>query len=282
MKQRVTCNYAVLRFRPYQETGEFVNLGVVLFAHAAQFLDFRVETQRHRRVTDFFPELDVARFRLARATFRKEVLRVKELLFVPSATLNEQERLGVFRELVRPRESVFRFAEVGTVLAEDPEAKLEELFQRYVHRQFAQTTEYQEVTMARRLGDILQAHDLIKHFRRNAMVGNETFHTKFPFVSEHLNPAGAPIQAIKPLDLDRDEPTKIYDHGDAWIQRVKRLRQVGQAPDRLMFTIRLPKDDPKRLDAANTIRAELSAQGVSVAAEEDETLVLDFARSAVV
>ena len=52
MKQRVTCNYAVLRFRPYQETGEFVNLGVVLFAHTVQFFDFRVETQRHRRVTD--------------------------------------------------------------------------------------------------------------------------------------------------------------------------------------------------------------------------------------
>ena len=281
MKQRVTCNYAVLRFRPYQETGEFVNLGVVLFAHAVQFFDFRVETQRHRRVTDFFPELDAARFRLARAAFRKEMLRVKHLLLAPQPTLDAQERLGVFRELVRPRESVFRFAEVSTVLADDPSAKLDELFQRYVHRQFAQATEYQEVVMARRLGDILQANDLIKHFRRNAIVGNDLFHTKLAFVSEQHNPAGAPLRAIKPLNLDRDEPTKIYDHGDAWIQRVKRLRQVGQAPERLLFTIRLPKSDQKRVQAATAIQTELAGQDVTIATEENEQQVLDFARSVV-
>lgn len=282
MKQRITCNYAVLRFRPYQETGEFVNLGVVLFAHAAHFFDFRVETHRHRRVTDFFPELEVARFRLARASFRKEMLRVKQLLLAPQQPLDDQERLGVFRELVRPRESVFRFAEVSTVLAEDPAAKLDELFQRYVHRQFAQTTEYQEVVMARRLGDILQANDLIKHFRRNANVGNDLFHTRFAFVSEHHNPAGVPLRAIKPLDLDRDEPTKIYDHGDAWIQRVKRLRQVGQAPERLLFTIRLPKGDEKRIQAASDIQAELIRQEVDVGEENNEQQVLDFARSVAV
>lgn len=282
MKQRVTCNYAVLRFRPYQETGEFVNLGVVLFAHAAQYFDFRMETQRRRRVTDFFPELDVDRFRVARAAFQTEMLRVKRLLLEPQRTLDDQERLGVFRELVRPRESVFRFAEVSTVLAEDPASKLDELFQRYVNRQFAQTMEYQEVIMARRLGDILQANDLIKHFRRNATVGNDVFHTKFAFVSEHHNPAGAPLRAIKPLDLDRDEPTKIYDHGDAWIQRVKRLRQVGQAPEHLLFTIRLPKGDGKRVDAATAIQNELAAQEVAIATEENEQEVLDFARSVAV
>ena len=61
-------------------------------------------------------------------------------LLAPQQTLDAQERLGVFRELVRPRESIFRFAEVSTVLADDPSAKLDELFQRYVHRQFAQAT----------------------------------------------------------------------------------------------------------------------------------------------
>jgi len=282
MNQRVTCNYAVLRFRPYQETGEFVNLGVVLFAHAVPFFDFRVETQRHRRVTDFFPELDGTRFRLARAAFRKEMQRVRHLLLEPQRALDDQERLGVFRELVRPRESVFRFAEVSTVLADDPAAKLDELFQRYVHRQFAQTTEYQEIVMARRLGDLLQANDLIKHFRRNALVGNDLFHTKFAFVSERLEPGGVPLRAIKPLDLDRDEPTKIYDHGDAWIQRVKRLRQMGQAPERMLFTVRLPEGDDLKVQAAAAIRTELTGQDVIVATEADEQEFLDFARSALV
>ncbi len=134
MKDRFICNYAVLRFRPYLETGEFINLGVVLFAGSVGFFGFRIETRQQRRVSEFFPELDVAQFRLARARFRKEVLRVKELLVAPESTLKAEERLGVFCELVRPRESVFRFTEVSTAMADDLEAKLEELFQRYVRR----------------------------------------------------------------------------------------------------------------------------------------------------
>lgn len=278
MSLEVTCNYAVLRFRPYQETGEFVNVGVVLFAHAIPYFDFRIETKRHRRVTDFFPELDVVQFRIARTVFRKEMFRVKQLLLTPQGILNEPERLGVFRELVRPRESVFRFSEISTVLADDPAVKLEELFQRYVHRQFAQTTEYQEVVMARRLGDILHANGLLKLYRRNAKVGNEVFHTKMPFVSEQADAAGVPLRAIKPLDLDRDEPTKIYDHGDAWIQRVKRLQQLGQAPAGLMFTVRFPAGDEKRGHAASEIQAELMRLEVTIADEVDEQQILKFAR----
>lgn len=278
MNQRVTCNYAVLRFRPYRETGEFVNLGVVLFAHAVPFFDFKLEMRRHRRVTDFFPELDVTRFCLARAAFRKELVRVKQLLLAPQDALDDQERLGVFRELVRPRESVFRFAETGTVLAANPAEKLDELFQRYVHRQFAQAADYQEVVMARRLGQILEANDLLKHYRRNAKVGNDLFHTRMAFVSEQHDAAGVPQRAMKPLDLDRGEPTKIYDHGDAWIQRVKRLRQVGQAPAGLLFAVRCPTGDDKRVQAAGEIQAELRRLDVVVAEAVNELQILEFAR----
>ena len=36
--------------------------------------------------------------------------------------------------------------------------------------------------------------------------------------------------ALKPLDLLRPEPTNIIEHGDAWIQRVRRLKQIGRLP----------------------------------------------------
>ena len=47
MTPLLPCNFAVLRFRPYRETGEFVNIGVVLACPAARFFDFHVETQRN-------------------------------------------------------------------------------------------------------------------------------------------------------------------------------------------------------------------------------------------
>jgi len=179
-----TCNYAVVRFLPYRETGEFVNVGVVLFCRDAGFFDVALETQRRRRVTDFFPELDRDLFSQGRQTFNQDLRRVKQMLCADDRKLENEARLTVFRELVRPRESVFRFSEVGTVLADDPAKKLAELFDRFVNRQFAKTKEYQETVMAHRLTEVLRAHQLIRHYRTNQKVGNDDFHVLMPIVSE--------------------------------------------------------------------------------------------------
>ena len=42
-----------------------------------------------------------------------------------------------FQELVRPRESVFRFGEIRTISSADPERVADELFGRYVMRSSA-------------------------------------------------------------------------------------------------------------------------------------------------
>lgn len=278
MTPLLPCNFAVLRFRPYRETGEFVNIGVVLACPAARFFDFQVETQRTRRITGFFPELDRAAFRLARQHFREELVRVRTLLKHAGEKTTEAERAGVFRELVRPREAVLRFGEAGTALVEDPAAKLKELFECHVNRQFAQNREYQEKVMALRLMKVLRAHELVGHYRQNKQVGNEEFHVLMPIVSEARNAQGVARRAIKPLDLDRAEPTKIYDHGDAWIRRVERLRQVNQLPEGMLFTIREATGNEKRIKACREICDELRRKDVRVLTMDDESHVLEFAK----
>jgi len=140
-----TCNYAVVRFLPYRETGEFVNVGVVLYCREQNFFDIALETQERKRITDFFPELDRGLLTAGRHNFDDELQRVKKLLRADDRDLDEEMRTGVFRELVRPRESVFRFSDMRTVLAEDPARKLAELFDRYVNRQFTKTGSYQKI-----------------------------------------------------------------------------------------------------------------------------------------
>lgn len=273
-----TCNYAVVRFLPYRETGEFVNVGVVLFCREPGFFDVMLETQRHRRVTDFFPELDRELFTVGRQTFDQELRRVKQMLGADDRKLDDEARLGIFQELVRPRESIFRFSEVGTVLTDDPARKLADLFDRFVNRQFAKTREYQETVMVRRLTEVLRAHQLIRHYRTNQKVGNDEFHVLMPIVSEARNDRGVALRAIKPLDLDRDEPTKIYDHGDAWIKRIERLRQVNQLPEGMLFTIREATTNNKLIKACQQIREELTRLDVRVLTSGDDNGVLEFAR----
>ena len=127
MKPMLACNYAIVRFLPYRETGEFVNVGVVLFCPQSGYFDLKLETRKQGRVTDFFPELDKSLFRLGRQHFYDELKRVRELLNGENRRADDQARLSVFRELLKPRESVFRFSEVATILAEDPAATLQDL-----------------------------------------------------------------------------------------------------------------------------------------------------------
>jgi hypothetical protein len=269
-----------VRFLPYRETGEFVNVGVVLFCRETGFFEVLLETQRRRRVTNFFPELDPNLFRLGGQRFHQELRRVKQLLSANDRKLADDVCLGIFRELVRPRESVFRFSEVGTVLADDPAKKLQELFERFVNRQFAKTKKYQETVMAHRLMDVLRAHHLFGHYRQNKKVGNADFNVLMPIVSEAHDERGVVLRAIKPLDLDRDEPTKIYDHGDAWIKRVERLRQVNQLPERMLFTINAAKINDKRIRACEQICEELLRLDVRVLPSGDDTNLLEFAKIA--
>lgn len=142
MNLAVVCNYAIIRFLPYTDVGEFVNIGVVVACPETGFFDFKI-TSKRSRITNFFPELDVDLLLTGRKMFASELQRVKKMLMTdrqPEQTrmIFEQEAFRVcFKELVRPRESVFRFGQIGTVMAENPSVKLEELFEYYVTRHFA-------------------------------------------------------------------------------------------------------------------------------------------------
>jgi hypothetical protein len=54
---KIACNYSVIRFLPYPESGEFVNIGVVVSGPQTGFLDFRIERKKFGRIGKFFPEL---------------------------------------------------------------------------------------------------------------------------------------------------------------------------------------------------------------------------------
>ena len=133
----VVCNCAIARFRPYRETGEFVNVGVVLVCAETGYFDYRFETGRCQRVTNFFPGLEPDVFQAGLNGLLKELTRVAarerdEHLQQPILREGTPAILTRFRELVRPREALFYFSAAGTVLTTDPRAKLQELFDRYI------------------------------------------------------------------------------------------------------------------------------------------------------
>ena len=120
------CNYAMLRFLPYPETGEFVNVGVLVSCQQPCLLYFLAETQMPDRAKSLFPKQNKQVFEESLEALRQEMERVKDGAHDPKSV-----QLA-FNESVRIRESVFRFGEVRTVLTATPQNLAEELFARYV------------------------------------------------------------------------------------------------------------------------------------------------------
>jgi hypothetical protein len=120
------CNYALLRFLPYRETGEFVNVGVLVACPQPSFLDFVAERTIPDRAKALFPNQNEQAFAAALEALRVEMERVKGVAHDAKSV-----RMA-FTEAVRIRESVFRFGEIRTILTANPQDLAEELFARYV------------------------------------------------------------------------------------------------------------------------------------------------------
>ena len=277
---KLACNYSVARFLPYAVTEEFVNVGIVLHCVATGYLDFRL-ARKWSRVTDFFPELDTALYRNSLQMFRVELESAKAVMGDnhPQQLVMENTasvRDATFRQLVRPRESLFRFSGVRTVIADHRNAKLDELYNFYVERQFAREREYQETLITYHLKKLFMRTGTAAYYRSES-VRNEKYSVTIPFVYRRDHVA---LKAIKPLDLNKDTSTKIYEHGDQWINRVRRLLEIDKLPHQLLFAVRSPESPGTRADAAHEIEVELARLETKVLPIRDEFEVIEFAKVA--
>lgn len=278
---RIACQYAIVRFTPFIETGEFANVGVVMVAAGQTYFGFKLETRRYARITRFFKELDARLFRGAMKDLGAELHRIRGLIEegsqgAPDPADRDALAQTLFNELVRPRESIIRFSEPGVVLTANPAAKLADLFGYYVQRSFA-TRKYRETVLEERMGQWLKQWRVGERFARE-QIGSEEYHATFPFVEIQ---GDKPIRILKPLHLGHDSPSKIIDHGGQWAFRLGELRRRKLLPGRVLFAVEGPEDDAlvqdRRASAYRQAIDMLENQGIMVAPYKDRATVESFA-----
>lgn len=276
VRPKHACHYALLRFRPFVETGEFANVGVVLMAPEARFFAYRLLT-KYGRITKFFHQLDRKVYFRGRELIKLELDRLaadlRRVAFGDAHTMVNARAAGaLFTELTRPRETMVLFDAPRVALADEPRAKLDELFDHYVERNFV-TREYQERLLEKAVHHVLATARLTATYR-NEKVGNEEFSVTFPFVRMH---DGRPERIIKPLYLAQEDTTKLLTHGGQWTDKIRRLRKRGALPDDVLMPVRAPAPDARAWAAFAEIREELQEQQVTVIAANDEPAILEFA-----
>ncbi len=119
-------SYATIRVVPRVERGEFVNVGVVLFARTARFLAARVALDR-ARLAALAPDFDPAPVERHLAAF-VAVCEGRDD-GGPIARLPPSERFGW---LTAPRSAAIQLSPVHVGRCDDPRAALDDLFNRLV------------------------------------------------------------------------------------------------------------------------------------------------------
>lgn len=274
--KKFACQYALLRFRPFVETGEFANVGIALIAPEARFFGFRI-LKRYGRITQFFHQLDRQIYLDGRQLFKEEMdrfaLELRRLALDGRKTQPDIVLArNLFAEVVRPREAMLQFIDQRVVLAEDPKAKLLQLFDHYVERNFV-TKEYQERLLENNVRKLLLNAQVGARYQREK-VGTEDFAVNFPFVDMV---EGKAERVIKPLYLAQGDSTKILTHGGQWVDKVRRLRKRNALPPKVLFPVTQPAANTKPYHAFQEIRQDLLAENVQVVAADDERQILKFA-----
>ena len=273
--KKFACQYALLRFRPFVETGEFANVGVVLMAPEARFFGFRL-LKRYGRITKFFHQLDRKVYLNGKELYKEELERfagdLRRLALdgrkrQPDLTLAR----NLFGELVRPREAMLQFDEQRIALADDPKVKLNTLYDHYVERNFV-TKEYQERLLESTVRKLLFRAKVGAEYRQHK-IGGADFAVNFPFV---FMADGRAERIIKPLYLAQGDSTKLLTHGGQWVDKVRRLRKRNALPEDVLFPVAAPAANSRQFQAFEEIRDDLQSANVQVVPANDENLILQF------
>lgn len=270
--KKLVCRYAIVRFLPYQETEEFANIGIVLACPESGYFDFKLQSQRHGRVTAFFDDLDGFAYRHSVKIFNSELARIKEL--IGSRDMPADSLRSMFDALVHPREAIIRFGDVRSMVVEDPAEALARLFRYYVEREFV-NHDYKEHILLKRVRALVQSLQLIRPF--HAMnLGDEFASAQFPLVQ--TDESGLALKAIKPFLLNQVEPSKIISHGGFWVDRMRRLRKRQKLPPAVLFAVDgPPEEDSKRYEAYSEICSDLRGHDIEVIPTRDEQRIRIFA-----
>lgn len=271
---KFACRYAVLQFVPYRETGEFANVGIALICPRTGYFGFRLQTRKYKRLTDFFEELPKDVYLRAVQVMRDELQRVANALQQASRTDQAQVLRQTFDALTHPREALIRFSPPRAILTDDPEAELARQFDHYVDRAFA-TPEYVEQGIEKRLRALLDGLQLQRPFRAER-VGDDEVYAKFPLVQTR---GGAATKIIKPFNLSQNDTMGIYDHGEVWLGKVRRLRERNLLPADVMFAVAGPSaSDIKRHAAFQEICRSLKAQDILTVDADQTVRIASFAQ----
>lgn len=224
--------YSIIRFRPFAETEEFANIGIVVLDIINQKIDFQVAPKRFARVRQFFEEKAYSAYARGVEALRVELGRASE--YIP--TLEHARADQIFSDLIRPRESSIAFSYPRVVQSDQALSDLtNSLFARFVKREIVLDNVEQELTK-----DIRKSlHRAgVSHFK-SLKIDDDIIPVTLPLAHR-----GRTLRAIKPLAFSQKNPMGVVDYGAHWRKRLSYILEKGDVSEgNVLIAVSAPDQD---------------------------------------
>jgi hypothetical protein len=133
MTDRAAYSYTLLRYVHDVLTGEFVNVGVVLFVPSTSQVRFRMRGTIGR-LKAIFPDIDRRAFVSSMFAVRRGLHQIAKGERDAGLLKSDGDAATISRQAVPADDSSLQWSMIGTGLTRDPEKTLAHLFERFVSR----------------------------------------------------------------------------------------------------------------------------------------------------
>lgn len=266
--KRLACRYAILRFVPYPETGEFANVGIVVVEPSKNKLTFKLEQKKTQRLTNFFHHLDKSIYRDSITAYQNELQYLQTK--VEKGSLKATH---AFDLLVQPREAILNFGEARGVLFDGSlDQALSSLYADYVCHEFAKKTDYEAQLKSR--VKVLVKDLKLRHPFIQCPTEKMGFKVNFELAQVFENKID---RVIKPLSFAEKDASKIFEHAHLWLGKFERLKAFELLPKDIIFPFEMGAANEESMAAFEIIKSDFKNFG-DVTNSENKEAITDFAQ----
>lgn len=236
--------FTVLRYVHDITTGEFVNVGVALYAPNVKYLG-AICTPRYGRLSKVFLDIDgdhfrsLMRFIQARFEEQSDKLRQSVLSFVDTP----QRVMEIARSILPPDDSSLQWSEAGGGITDDPSTALEGLYDRMVQRyeEKGKLPSRDDEEVWRHYKRELEVRHVLAHLRPKRIVGGD-----YDYEFEHARNNNL-WHLYEPMSFDLVHAEAIRDKANRWLGRAINLQE---SPERFKLYLLLGEPRDERLMSA--------------------------------
>jgi hypothetical protein len=269
MSKKSTYTYTTLRYVHDVTTGEFVNVGVAMFAPDMSYAGAKCR-KTITRVKSIFPGLNADAFKASMRYVESKFKEVQDEISQHKGQLlltgNCKTALEIALNTIGKDDSALQWSPMGSGSTINPEATLENLYKRMVasNDEVSASSHRQDVDVWRKFSSALQNRKLLEHFKPK-VISVKDDEIKF----EHAWKNGV-WHCLAPVSFDLSSSASIKDKAHKWLGQ---LSSVGDAKDKfkVYFLVGEPSQSDLSDAAMSAVNILKKSQLTSVVYTEQET-----------